>query len=196
MMKLLVPRISDFDKAVKIREESTEAFVDYWKEYSLFLSFEYWIMVAILVIPLVVLFLKIDKKNIFMIGFYGYGVHMLYAYIDLFGVNNGFWNYPFPVIPALPSFSMDSSLIPVTFMLIYQKTFNKYKKYYLYSIIAGFLLSFVFKFILVKMDLFRMYGNANYLHLLVAYLIVIVLAKVCSDVFLWLKKRYVKNEAY
>ena len=62
---MLDPRINQFDKAVRLRKESTEAIVDYWKDYSLYLSLEYWMMVAILVLPLIILAFKIDRVRFF-----------------------------------------------------------------------------------------------------------------------------------
>jgi hypothetical protein len=189
---MLDPRINQFDKAVRLRKESTDAIVDYWKDYSLYLSLEYWMMVAILVIPLILLAFKIDKSKIFLIGFFGYSVHVIFAYVDIFGINMGLWNYPFQVIPALPSLSIDSSLVPVIFMLIYQWTINHDKNFYLYSIIVAGIFAFIFKPLLVALGLFRMYGVINYFFLFICYVLVVLLAKLVTNVFLWLQKRSIK----
>lgn len=194
---MLDSRIVQFDKAIKMRKESTEAVVNNWKNFALYASFEYWIMVIFLVVPLIILFFKIDKNKIFLISFYGYSIHILFAYIDIYGINSGLWGYPFQVIPTLPSLSIDSSLVPVTFMLVYQWTLNNKKNYYIYSIITALIFSFVFKPVLVSMGLFRMYGNINYIHLFIGYLFVLLLAKFITNVFLWIKKKYSKvNEVF
>ncbi|MEH7307562.1 CBO0543 family protein, partial [Neobacillus drentensis] len=138
------PRIVQFDKAVKLRKESTDAFLDYWRDHALYASLEYWIMVAILVVPLIFLVFKIDKHKLFLITFYGYTVHVIAAYIDLYAVNSGLWNYPFQVVPFLPSFSIDSSIIPVAFMLVYQWTLNHKKNYYVFSFITSTIFAFIF----------------------------------------------------
>ena len=149
-------------------------------------------MVAILVIPLIILAFKIDKSKIFLIGFFGYSVHVIFAYIDIFGMNIGLWNYPFQVIPALPSISIDSSIVPVSFMLIYQWTLNHNKNFYLYSIIVAGIFSFIFKPLLVALGLFRMYGVINYFYLFVCYVAVVLAAKLITNIFLWLQKRPIK----
>jgi hypothetical protein len=190
MNRYMAPnRLDQFDKIVKMNKEH-KALFDYWADYALYTSFEYWLMVSFLIVPLIYLFFKIDKSKIFFMGFYGYSIHIFFSYIDLFGKNLGLWNYPFPVIPIIPGISIDSSLIPVTFMLVYQWTLNYKKNYYVYTIITAAILSFIFKPLLVALGLFKMYGNINYFHLFVCYLIVIILAKFITNVFLWTERRY------
>lgn len=186
-------RIEQFDKAVKMRKESTDALIDYWTDFSLYTSLEFWIMVSILFVPLILLYFKIDKTKIFLIGFFGFSVHVLFAYLDVYGINRGLWHYPFQVIPALPSISIDSSLVPVTFMLVYQWTLNHKKNYYLYAIMTALIFAFIFKPLLVALGLFRMYGDINYLHLFIGYLVVLLGAKFITNVFLWIQKKHTSN---
>jgi hypothetical protein len=192
MIPLLDPRIEQFDKAVELRKASTSAFVTYWNDFSIYFSLEYWMMVAFLVVPLIILFFKIDKHKLFLICFFGYSFHILFAYIDIYGMNRGMWNYPFQVIPSLPSLSIDSSIVPVTFMLVYQWTINKNNNYYKYAIIAALVLSFIFKPLLVGLGLFKMYGKINYLSLFIVYLLVLVATKLMTNLFLWFQKKYTK----
>lgn len=183
-------QIQEFDKIVKMIKEAQHALNDYWLELALYTSLEYWLMVSFLILPLVYLFFKIDKSNIFFIGFYGYSVHVVFGYIDLFSKHSGFLNYPFPVIPMLPGLSLDSSFVPVLFMLVYQWTLKHKKNYYVYMVITSGFLSFIFKPIMAGIGLIRLYGNTNYLHLFIGYLIVITIAKFFTDVFLWIEKKY------
>lgn len=190
MIIMEATRLDRFDQIVEMGKKGQVALNEYWKDFSLFYYFEYWLMVAFLIVPIIYILFKIDKKKIFEIGFYGYSVHMIFGYVDLFGRNMGFWNYPIPVIPVLPGISLDSSFVPVTFMLVYQWTLNRKKNYYLYAILTSLVLSFGLKPVLVKLAVFRMYGNINYFHLLICYLIVIFSAKFLTDLFLWLKRKY------
>ena len=187
-------RLERFDKIVKMGEEGQKALNEYWMDYALYTTFEYWFMVVLLVVPFVFLFMKINKNKLFQILFYGYSIHMCFGYQDLYGRNLGYWNYPFPVIPVLPGIILDSSLIPIIFIFVYQSTLNSNKKYYLYSITTALILSFVFKPMLVRLGLFRMYGSISYFHLFLSYLSVLIFAKLVTDLFIWIKKRYGTNE--
>jgi hypothetical protein len=193
MIKLANAQMDKFDKIVKNSNQSTDALIDYWKDFALYTSLEYWMMVAILLVPLLILFFKIDKNKIFLVGFFGYSIHVIFAYVDSYGKHSGLWNYPFPIIPALPGLAIDSSLVPVTFMLVYQWTLNNKKNYYVYSIITAVIFSFIIKPLLVELGLFRMYGNINYLHLFIAYLFVLLTAKFITNVFLWTQKKYITS---
>ncbi|MED3554306.1 CBO0543 family protein [Cytobacillus praedii] len=176
------------DKAVKMRKEATETLIQTWIENKIYYSFEFWMMAALLVVPLIILLIKIDKSKIFHICFFGYSVNLLSFYISLVGLNLGLWGYPFQLIPAFPSFSLDSSLVPVSFMLVYQWTINKKKNYYLYAIITSVIFTFLVETLFLKMDLFKIYADINYFHRLAIYIIISVCAKGMTTIFLKLQK--------
>ncbi len=190
MIKLSNTRLEQFDKAVQLREDSTDLLIQIWKEYHLYSTLEFWIMVSILVVPLLILFFKIDKSKIFLIGFYGYSVHVILAYVDIYGMNAGYWHYPFQLLPSLPSLSVDASIVPVVCMLMYQWTLNHKKNYYLYAILTAGGFALVFKPLLVGLGLFKLYGKANYIYLFVGYVLILLTAKFMTNVFLWAQKRY------
>jgi hypothetical protein len=188
-------RIEQFDKIVNMGKEGHKALIEYWFDYSLYTSFEYWLMVSFLIVPLIILFFKIDKSKIFLMGFYGYSIHVLFGHIDEYATNAGLLNYPFPVIPMLPGLSLETSLIPVTFMLVYQWTLNHNKNYYVYTTLLSAVLSFIYKPLLVGLGLFRMYGNTNYFNLFLTYLVIVILAKFITNVFIWMEKNFKKKDA-
>ncbi|UOE58023.1 CBO0543 family protein [Cytobacillus oceanisediminis] len=185
-------RIEDFQEIMGMQRDSHLALTEYWKQYELYTSFEYWLMAAFLIAPLIILFFKIDKEKIFLVGFYGYSIHIMFGYHDLLGRNLGYWNYPIPLIPHIPGLALDSSLVPVIFMLIYQWTLNHQKNFYLYSLLAAAIMSFVFKPMLVSLGIFELQGKANYLYLFISYIIVFLFAKFATAVFLWAQKKYGK----
>lgn len=188
MIHLQNTGIDTFDTLVRQKKELTNSLIDYWKDYSDFSTWQFWLIVAMFLVPLIILYFKIDKNKIFLIGFYGYSIHMAFAYIDISGINLGFWNYPYKLIPALPSFSLDSSLVPVTFMLVYQWTLNHKKNFYIYSTIAAIIFAFIFKPILASANLFRMYDGTNFFHLFLIYVFVFLIAKFLTNLFLKLHK--------
>jgi len=176
-------RLREFDKIVYGRKENIDSLINYWTDYSNPSTWQFWVLIAILLVPLVILYIKIDRSKVFLIGFYGYNVHVFFTFIDLYGINRGYWHYPYQVIPALPSISLDTSMVPVAFMLIYQWTLNNHKNYYLYAIITAAIFAFILKPILVSTGLFRMYGEINYFHLFFGYVFVLLIAKVITWLF-------------
>jgi hypothetical protein len=162
---------------------------NYWKDFSSFNTWQFWLMLLLFIIPLVIIFFNIDRKHAFQIGFYGFNVHVWFGYIDRFGTSQGYWDYPYQWLIFLPnSISLDASLIPVLYMLVYQRTWGNTKNYYLFTFILSAVLSFVVKPILSMSNLFKLYQGANFFHLFLGYIIILVLSKLITDLFLYFQK--------
>jgi hypothetical protein len=177
-----------YDDVIKLQKKAIELNTYYWKEYSSFDTWQFWMALFILIVPLIVLIFAIDREKIFLIGFYGFNIHAWFAYIDSFGAKSGLWAYPYQVIPFFPSFPLDASLVPVTFMLVYQWTLNHNKNFYLYSFITACIFSFILKPLLVNFDLFVLNKNVNYFYLLIVYCFVFLFSRMVTKIFLLGKK--------
>lgn len=186
-------RVKEFDKIAKSIGESYRDLFQYWLKWSLYTTFEFWLMVAIFIGSLILVLIKIDKHKIFLLGFYGFCIHMTLGYLDMLGRNLGFWNFPIPFIPALPGLVLDSSIVPVTFMMVYQWTLNHNKNYYLYSFFTAVFFAFLFKPLREVLGVLKMYGKSNYFHLLIVYTTAFLISRLITNVFLWLQKKYAKQ---
>ncbi|MEH7381849.1 CBO0543 family protein [Bacillus sp. JJ1533] len=173
----------------KIEIEQSERWISYWQDYSNFHTWQIWVVFAMFLIPLVLLILFIDRRKLFHLGFYGYSVHVFFAISDAFGVSRGLWTYPYKLLPALPAnISLDSSFVPVAFILMYQYTLNKGKNYYLWILIICVVFAFFVKPLMLGMGLFRFGGRENFLMLFWFYVAVALIAKWITDVFLILER--------
>jgi hypothetical protein len=175
----------------KIRDmlkETTQLQIEYWKLFSALNAWQFWLIVLMLVVPLIVLIFSIDRSKILLLGFFGLNYHVWFAYVNVIGINLGLWEYPYQIAPFLPSFALDASFVPVTFMLLYQWTLNHNKSIYLYSILLSILFAFVLKPIMVSLDLFQMYMGVNYFHLFLFYLVFFIVSKLITNLFLWLQQ--------
>lgn len=123
--------------------------ISYWKDYSNLDSWQFWFVLSLLIIPLIILFFAVDRTKIFEILFFGFSVHMLWTYIDILLGSTSLFVHQYFIVPLLPfALSITSSVLPVGFMLIYQYCLNHHKNFYFYTI----LLSAVFSFGLVSME--------------------------------------------
>lgn len=168
--------------------ELSRLHIDYWKEYSSFNDVKFWVVVFMLVIPLVILFISIQRKNALILGFYGLNYHIWFAYTNSAGIRMGLWDYPYEILPILPSFALDASFVPVAYMLVYQWVLKNNKNFYLYSTILSAFLAFILKPILVMHDLFRMFEGINYLHLFLFYVLFFLVSKGITNLFIKLQK--------
>ncbi|KZZ83288.1 CBO0543 family protein [Bacillus sp. SJS] len=177
------------DTIQSLQLEHTKAWLHYWLTYSSFHTWQFWLNIGFLILPLILLYFAINRKKAFFLGFYGYSTHVWYVYIDAFGASQGYWLFPYKLIPFLPvSFALDVSLAPVSYMLIYQWVLKHNKNYYLYMALYSAFMSFIFKPIMVAAELFQLNRGASYLTLFIGYFSVAVIAKWITNVFIHLKK--------
>lgn len=161
----------------------------YWKTYSNIETWQFWAILAMLLAPIVALVFFMDRKRAFQIGFYGFAIHVIAIYVDLYATTHRMWEYPYKIAPFPPvSFNLDASLIPVAYMFIYQFSLKSKWKYYLYITLTSVAFAFLLKPLLSWAGLFRL-GESNYLQLFVLYLIGGLLGKWIADLFGVAQKR-------
>jgi hypothetical protein len=117
-------------------------------------------------------------------GFFGLNIHVWFQYIDTIGVTNGLWNYPYKVVPFLPvSVALDTAIVPVAFILVYQWTIKHDKNFYLYGTGLCMIFGFVFKPIFAALGLFEFYKGMNYFYLFLLYLLIMLISKLLTNLF-------------
>jgi len=178
-----------FDKLASLQESMTKTGEHYWKLYSHMGIWQFWAVLLILVVPLVILYFTIDRKNILLICFFGFANNLLSSYIDVMGIGYGLWAYPYQLLPFLPSLSMDASVVPIYIMLVYQWTIRHNKNFYFYSFLAALLFGYGFTALTVWLGLFEIHKWMNYTYIFLSYFIQYVLAYWLTNLFLYLQKK-------
>ncbi|MFD2614771.1 CBO0543 family protein [Paenibacillus gansuensis] len=176
------------EKINALHEQATVKTMHYWWSYSNMSTWQFWVLLLLIVVPLVCLYYYLDRKKALWMGFFGLNVHVWFQYADTYGVTHGLWNYPYKVLPFLPiNVALDISLIPVSAMLLYQWTLNHHKNFYKYMIFYSLFNSFLLKPALVNFNLFRLYNGMNYFYLFLSYLAVLFISKWITDLFVHLQ---------
>jgi len=182
-------QLKQLEQIIHAEIEQKNRVFDYWQTYSDFTNWQFWLVVALFAIPLVLLILFIDRRRVFLLGFYGYSVHVFFGYTDIIGVDRGIWQYPYKLFAFLPSsFTLDASLVPVIYMLYYQYLLNRGKNYYLWMLPLCFLLAFFMKPLMVGIGLFHFHEKENFLLLFAGYVFTALIAKWLTDLFVFLSK--------
>jgi len=152
--------------------------VDYWTEYASFNTWQFWLNLIFLFVPLLVLLKFIDRSQIFRILFFGFTIHALMNYFDSIAVGKGFVFHPYPIFPLFDiNLSVNTSFIPVTFMLFYQYGVNKKKNMYIVGLVAALFTGIILGSLDDAIDLLRVYKGTNiffiflvdYIEFLLAY---------------------------
>ncbi|AST91096.1 hypothetical protein BC6307_07290 [Sutcliffiella cohnii] len=126
-------------------KQSTTLIHSYWSEYSHFGTWQFWVVVCLMILPLFILIFLVDRQRIFEVFFFGFTVHVLWTYIDIALANHNKLVHPYFLSPQLPyALSITTSAIPVAFLLVYQYCTNKGKSFFVYIVVISALLAFGF----------------------------------------------------
>ncbi|WP_100372095.1 CBO0543 family protein [Bacillus sp. FJAT-45037] len=178
-------QLEALSKVTSMTEKLSQSQLEYWQQYSHINTWGFKAVLFMFILPLVVLYFVIDRKNILLLGFYGMNIHIWFSYIDIVGVKHGFFSYPFQLIPYIPgNLTLDAVLIPILFMLTYQWSINHKKNFYISSIAMSLILSFAFKPLLVNLNLFVLHKGTNYFYLFILYCIIFLFSKLITNIFL------------
>jgi hypothetical protein len=75
--------------------------------------------------------------------------------LDTIGFNLGAWTYPYPSLPFMKNFfPIDYVVIPVVFMLVYQK-YSQWKQFVLVSTIVASFLSLILDPIMAAVNIYQ-----------------------------------------
>lgn len=93
---------------------------NYWIQYSLF-TWQWWLLVAILIVPWYFWWRMVDKRRLLEICCYGLLTFIAVIAADAIGLAHGYWIYPLRLAPKFPHIiSVDTTVLPIVYMLIYQ----------------------------------------------------------------------------
>ncbi|MDV2682832.1 CBO0543 family protein [Alkalihalophilus lindianensis] len=180
-----------YEKIESLKEQVSQIEMEYWTLYSGFDTFEFWVLLLLwFIAPLIILYFFIDRRNMFLLGFYGFNIHVWFGYLDTAGDRIGLWGYPYELVPFLSgNISLEATLVPVAFMLVYQWTLNHHKNFYLYSFMLSLILAFLFKPIISAHHFFELYKGITYFHLLLSYCLIFLFSKFITNVFLKMQRK-------
>lgn len=134
-----------WDEIFTKSEELNALITSYWKDYSNIGTWQFWTVIALLVIPLILVYFAIDRKRIFEVFFFGYTVHILWTYIDIAIEKYGYFVHTYFITPVFPhALNMTVSALPVGFLLLYQYCTNRNKNFYLYTLVLSAIFAFGF----------------------------------------------------
>lgn len=174
-----------YEELKAAQEKVFDLWNQYWWDYSGFDTWQFWLNIVMIVLPLIFLYLFIDRKRLFLLLFFGFNIHIWSAYLDGMATRANYIGYPYKAIPMFPiHFGMDTSLVPVLFILMYQYTIEKKANFYLHSLILIFLITFILKPILAAGKLFILTKGTNYFHIFLGYVIIVLFSKGITNFFL------------
>ncbi|MFA5383228.1 MAG: CBO0543 family protein [Eubacteriales bacterium] len=147
---------ANIESIVNAQQHLTMLRKEHWLSVELF-SFQWWLQLALLIIPWVIWWWLVDKERSGKIFAFGLLVLIFTSLMDNVGIELTLWGYPYLLVPYIVRFlAVKFSILPVSYMLIYQY-FPKWKPFITANIIFSFVASFIAEPIFVWLNLYQMY---------------------------------------
>lgn len=175
--------------ALKLSEQhnnNVKQNMNHWLNHELF-SWNWWLLVALTVIPLIIWIMVVDRKRLLEILLFGTLIIILTSYLDAAGFDLMFWVYPVEFMPlttiAIP---FNVSMVSVTYMMMYQ-FFNSWKSYSIALISMAIIFAFIGEPVSKLLNWIH-YIHWNYYYSFLYYIVIGILVKVivnkCKDIYI------------
>ena len=185
MLKAPYPKYDDIQHLDYKLEQMKK---EYWIHHDLF-SFQWWLLLFILIIPWLIWLRYVEKKRIMEIVLFGSLLMILVELMDDIGVNLHWWSYPYQLFQAIPRLTaVDNGIIIVAHMFIFQ-FFKKWKSFLMANLIMATIFTFICEPITVWLHIYKL-DHWRYVYSLPIYILKAALVK-------WVVERLmtVKNKA-
>ena len=153
--------------------------IEHWVKYEVF-TWQWWIGVACVVIPLLVLWKLVDRRRILEITAFGFMVNILATFLDVMGSELLLWNYTLRLLPQIPLlFPVDFIIVPIIYMLIYQR-YLAWKQFLFASTIVALALAFIIEPLAVYIKQYQLI-SWHYIYSFPIYILIVIMAKLFAD---------------
>ncbi|GAE24923.1 hypothetical protein JCM9140_888 [Halalkalibacter wakoensis JCM 9140] len=179
-----------WDEIYQTTDEVNALIHAFWSEYSHMGTWQFWVSLSFLILPLVLLVFTVDRKRIFEVFFFGYTVHMLWTYTSLPLERYGYFTHTYFITPLLPfALNVTSSALPVGFLLLYQYCTNNKKNFYLFTLLLSAIFAFGFATFEEFLGLVEFRKGTNQLHLFLIDVIIAYMAYWFTKILLKVKSQ-------
>jgi hypothetical protein len=146
-----------FQKAQKMRVELHRLNISQWF-HETFLTWEWWFLVCLTIVPLVIWWKVLDKSRAYEIAFYGCMINIMAVILDDIGTNFSWWSYPIKLVPIVPPLlTADSILVPIIFMIVYQLFSLSLRTFFISNLITACILAFAAEPMFVWIGYYKLY---------------------------------------
>lgn len=144
-----------FEELLKLQEQLKDHSREYWLQHT-FLTWRWWLLFALTLLPWFIWWKIVDKKRIGEILFYGYSIALMTIVLDSIGTNLMWWVYPHMLFRILPPLvPVDLAIIPCLMMVIYQY-FKTWKTFLVANTIFAFLASYIGELLFVWIGVYKL----------------------------------------
>jgi hypothetical protein len=126
----------------EMMRQLTQARIENWLGQDLG-SWRWWVLAVLLIAPWFIWYKLADKKRLVELVMFGLIIMVYTITLDECGFVLSLWSYPLEVIPVFPRLtSVDYTMLPIIFMLIYQYFFT-WKSFFWVLVAISSVFSFI-----------------------------------------------------
>lgn len=145
-----------------IETQLSQLRIETWLHHDL-LAWQWLLLLAVLIIPWFFWWRKVDRTRLLEITLVGMFTLIIASYLDAVLTELGLWSYRYWVLPVWPRLiSADFTVLPVTYMFIYQKYSERWKTFIISMTITSALYSFGGESFLVWIDVYELHNWHHY----------------------------------
>lgn len=146
--------LSNISELIEMKRKLKELRNEHWIN-EVFLTFNWWFLLFITVIPWLIWWSLVDQKSLFRMICYGALISTFAILLDDIGSYYLLWIYKYQLVPISPRLNpIDLSVMPVTYMLVYQY-FRKWKSFVIAQTVLAFGAAFICEPIFIWMDIYH-----------------------------------------
>lgn len=168
-VKKLKAAFPSYDEISNIEDKLEKMKEEYWIHHDLF-SFQWWLLLAIFILPWIVWLRYVDRTRSKEIVLFGSLLMILIGLMDDIGVNLHLWSYPYKIVQFIPRLvAVDYGLLIIAHMTIYQ-FFNKWKTFIIANVIMAAIFTFICEPLTVWVGIYKL-DNWKYIYSFPIYII-------------------------
>ncbi len=167
--------------------------IEHWVKYEVF-TCQWWLGIASVSLPLLLWWKLVDRRRILEITVFGFIISTSATFLDVAGSESMLWNYPIRILPQIPLlFPVDFVLVPIIYMLIYQR-YNAWKQFLFTNTIVALVLAFVVEPLAVYIKQYQLiYWKFEYSFPI--YILLAVFGRLFVNKMLSLQEKFLKVAA-
>lgn len=179
--------LEEFQQILDAHKLFTQLRYEYWIAHEAYTAL-WWFLLFAWIAPWIIWWLLVDRKQLVEISFYGLVVMFITTILNAIGSVQNLWAYTVKLIPFTPHLeSIDWSILPITYMLIYQY-YPSWKEFLMAQTAIAILYSFIGEPFTIYILKSYLPLNWNYLYSLPIYFILAVIPRAITKLLFTIEK--------
>lgn len=167
------------EQIIQTKQVYKQLSIEHWVKYEVF-TWQWWIGIACVFIPLFLWWKLVDRQRILEVSVFGLLINVSASFLDVLGSESLLWNYMIRILPQIPLlFPVDFILLPILYMLIYQR-YKAWKQFLFASTIVALVLSFVVEPLAVYIKQYQLI-SWQFIYSFPIYLVISVFSKFITN---------------